>query len=298
MSNSDSKSHHTIFSAKPKNMSSRSAGSSPPGSPAQTPIQPQARDMEEDLRGIGCQTKEHIKSTFSDALPIHSLQARSKDHTSVKMGADSSRGRRRGSQTANQGRLDRDEGSSPTSDVPTIYENLSSLEDSDDSNDDIPLEKIADNSLIEWFGIRLSRLARPIRVVYVFEMAKEQCTNILRDEGVYLYGDVHTERDACHDGESASGSQGHGHHDLRLLGNQAPLGWVRKRPGDGNGDDEGIEDEGSGSEQPTKRGGHNKRRRIVGEYGCPYRKRNPLRFNIRDHEQCANKSFKNMTEVK
>lgn len=34
------------------------------------------------------------------------------------------------------------------------------------------------------------------------------------------------------------------------------------------------------------------------EYPCPFRRRNPVLFNVRDHEQCAQRPFSDMTELR
>lgn len=34
------------------------------------------------------------------------------------------------------------------------------------------------------------------------------------------------------------------------------------------------------------------------EYPCPYRRRNPVLFNVRDHEHCAKQPFSDMSELK
>ncbi|KAL0470403.1 hypothetical protein QR685DRAFT_571524 [Neurospora intermedia] len=82
----------------------------------------------------------------------------------------------------------------------------------------------------------------------------------------------------------------------------------QKRPNDdGNGYPSRGPEDGSG---PGDRGldgggndGGNKRARITTELGdqglsCPFRKRNPERFNIRDHQQCAVRPFDNIYELK
>lgn len=36
----------------------------------------------------------------------------------------------------------------------------------------------------------------------------------------------------------------------------------------------------------------------ISEYPCPFRRRNPVLFNVRDHEQCAQRPFSDITELK
>lgn len=37
---------------------------------------------------------------------------------------------------------------------------------------------------------------------------------------------------------------------------------------------------------------------VASGYPCPYRRRNPVLFNIRDHEHCARRNFADVTELK
>ncbi len=48
----------------------------------------------------------------------------------------------------------------------------------------------------------------------------------------------------------------------------------------------------------TKDGEIKKLKRRQGPYSCPFRKRNPQRFNIRDHWQCAAKSYIDTSDLK
>ncbi|KAF4624673.1 hypothetical protein G7Y89_g13496 [Cudoniella acicularis] len=41
-----------------------------------------------------------------------------------------------------------------------------------------------------------------------------------------------------------------------------------------------------------------KRSKVIGNFSCPFRKRNPLRFNVRDHHNCAITKFPDITLVK
>jgi len=85
----------------------------------------------------------------------------------------------------------------------------------------------------------------------------------------------------------------------------SPTTRSKKRPN--NHDDEGGEgpsDDEEDDTQPPDRGGSSlnskKRRREPPEtrYPCPYRRRNPLKFNIRDHTPCATRYFSDFTSLK
>lgn len=74
---------------------------------------------------------------------------------------------------------------------------------------------------------------------------------------------------------------------------KAPL---RPRRSDGGDQDGSDGDQSSGEDEPGR-----KKTKIAGPelvFSCPYRKRNPLRFNIRDHRPCAMSWFNNISCVK
>jgi hypothetical protein len=50
-------------------------------------------------------------------------------------------------------------------------------------------------------------------------------------------------------------------------------------------------DENSPGQRQSKRPRHE-------GFGCPYRKRNPKRFNVRDHGNCARVPFQNLSNLK
>ena len=172
----------------------------------------------------------------------------------------------------------------------------SSGNDEDTNSDDLSLEKTADAALSDWYGISLSRLTRPIRVIYAFKDVKERCASIIQDEGLD-FDDADEGSDTFEplDGEQDSNlQQGERssnttptHHSTNGLNN-------KKRP-----NDEADNAKSNSSCQPVSRvRGPNKKRRIPVDMSCPYRKRNPRRFNVRDHEDCANRSYKDMTALK
>ncbi|KAG4224032.1 hypothetical protein PC116_g27509 [Phytophthora cactorum] len=163
--------------------------------------------------------------------------------------------------------------------------------DTDLNDDDIDLEKAADDALSEWFGISLCRLIRPVRVIYAFEQVKGQCASILRDEGRYLQDDEFeaTPKDVYDAGESSMSNRAiqplANNSNSSPSGGSIPLG-------------ESTSQSGSSSQNSLSVKGKNKKFRIQEGFSCPYRKRNPIRFNIHDHEKCANRSFPSMTELK
>lgn len=55
---------------------------------------------------------------------------------------------------------------------------------------------------------------------------------------------------------------------------------------------------GEGGNEGDYEGPPSKRMRANMNFSCPYRKRNPLRFNVRDHRFCATLSFADMNLLK
>jgi hypothetical protein len=88
-----------------------------------------------------------------------------------------------------------------------------------------------------------------------------------------------------------------------LGGQQAQRGLKRRSPSlDKNIDREDDDDGSDDDENPRQSGPASpKRTRLVGQttrFCCPFRKRNPLRFNIRDHVTCATAFFADISSVK
>ncbi|KAI1750286.1 hypothetical protein F4782DRAFT_548773 [Xylaria castorea] len=149
---------------------------------------------------------------------------------------------------------------------------------SDDSSDedlDLDLEQYADQFLSDKFGVSLSRLRRPHRIIYAFQQVKNN-------------KDSQSERV---DGGDTYHSTG-GDHTYSIAGSSSTLAGI-KRPSQDTVASEGFS--GSSILAKTRR---YKKRRIEGDFSCPFRKRNPRRFNVRDHEQCANRSYRDISALK
>lgn len=166
------------------------------------------------------------------------------------------------------------------------------------SEEDLDLEKSADNALSDWFGISINRLIRPFRIISAFEQTKKQCAVILQDEGYQL-------QDITEDQES-DGAEDVPMDPYDAGDSSGPIcaGGISVDKSSGylsNGKISSIDSSvqsGSSPKSLTKVRGKNKKHRVEGELACPYRKRNPLRFNVRDHEKCANTSYQDMSQLK
>ncbi|KAI0105394.1 hypothetical protein F4776DRAFT_657902 [Hypoxylon sp. NC0597] len=186
---------------------------------------------------------------------------------------------------------------SSTADTFSLYDSLSGS-DASSTEDDLDLEKSANEALSRWFGISLHRLVRPIRVIYAFEQVKQQCAGILQDEGHQLL-DLHTEQDDDeiedfqvdpYDAGEGGGSTRAG--EIPIANDNLSSPNDKKRSYDS-----GFQ-AGSSPESYVKIRGRYKKHRVEGELSCPYRKRNPIRFNVRDYEKCANTSYQTMSQLK
>lgn len=88
---------------------------------------------------------------------------------------------------------------------------------------------------------------------------------------------------------SSAGTPGSGLRKRKRIGGQTS-------EGSGSGNDEAEGDGGGGSangSSPRK-----KRSKNVGGLSCPFRKRNPLRFNVRSHDNCSLQGYRDITLLK
>ncbi|KAK1675511.1 hypothetical protein BDP55DRAFT_664406 [Colletotrichum godetiae] len=204
-----------------------------------------------------------------------------------------------------ESQLFRDGVSTPTG-ANTAAETPISLQESDSDSDycrsDLDLERAANIALSRCFGVRLNRLSRPVRVVQAFSKFKDQCTEILREEESFSTIDWDDDGFSCYDVEEGDASNGSSAYDEASNRPQQSESRTKKRPAEEQGGDDGhdeIDQNHDQNREPT-RTGSSKRRRIgcPEGYSCPFRKRNPCRFNARDFDPCANRSYKDMTELK
>ncbi|KLU88232.1 hypothetical protein MAPG_07219 [Magnaporthiopsis poae ATCC 64411] len=97
------------------------------------------------------------------------------------------------------------------------------------------------------------------------------------------------------DGNGASFGQGQAQSNPRKRPNDS-LEEDSDDDGSSQGDGSGKDDQGGGTRaKKTRTGGILSGAKLM---SCPYRKRNPLRFNIRDHESCATQGHADMARLK
>lgn len=174
--------------------------------------------------------------------------------------------------------------------------------DSDICGSDFDLESAANIALSRCFGVSLNRLSHSVRVIEAFSKFKDQCVEILQEEESFSTIDWDDDGFSCYDveeGDASNGSSAFGETSNRA---QRSESGTKKRPAEKQGEDDGHDemDENAGEDQGPTRRGRIKRRRIecLKNFSCPFRKRNPCRFNARDFDACANKSYKSMAELK
>lgn len=330
MSNSDSKSQNTTFTTTGSQVSTNSEVCTIHShSHAQRPVRC-AATMDRDLRGIGHMSEPCPGHNLSVTLPSRPLQHQSSsnhstvDQNSVNVSSDVLNTQIAPNLDSSEVRLACDselvrtpKEATPTScnenleaigelfaDVPnpvvyTFDECSSSSGNSDD--DDIDIEKFARDALSQWFGMSIDRFERPIRVIHAFEQVKEQVAAIIEDEGHTLLSDEDDDQEEQEDDEDQdvpdAGAEPCDTRDssqIRLPGgseNEAGR-KDRKRLSNGNLKSASLQNIG------TKTSGHKKKSRIELSLSCPYRKHNPLRFNVSMYEKCANKAYPNMSVLK
>ncbi|KAK7436410.1 hypothetical protein Landi51_12587 [Colletotrichum acutatum] len=204
-----------------------------------------------------------------------------------------------------ESRLPPDGASTPTG-IYNAAESPISSRESDSGSDicrsDLDLENAANIALSRSLGVCLNRLSHPVRVIEAFSKFKDQCVEILQEEEAFSTIDWDDDGFSCYDVEEGDASNGSSASDETSNRAQQSESRTKKRPAEEQGGDDGHDemDENAGQDQGPTRRGRSKRRKIgrPGGFSCPFRKRNPWRFNARDFDACANKSYKHMTELK
>ncbi|KAI1336094.1 hypothetical protein F5Y15DRAFT_218484 [Xylariaceae sp. FL0016] len=314
MSTCDSKSYDTIFSRPEQPTSSHTANhTSPSHSRCSSPIRSPGQTMERDsyvTQGIGmCFDMYRLNTPFPSSLETSQHWQSSKDINLVSFDEAYQ------CHPLEASRLGDPETETFDQDPPfpkhsmTPPDTCMAVEDSVEGHDDadIDLERSAKESLARWFGVNLKALYRPSRIISTFEDAKWQCEGIIREEGFTPLSDEDDqEYDTSPDTpnteiEPLDASEEYQSGESRSSQMHTPGVYEF---GQGNGSDRKlVTDSEPGTNSPPEcrvrtRGPYNKKRRVPGELSCPFRKRNPLRFNVRDHEACANKSYGDVFQLK
>ena len=170
-------------------------------------------------------------------------------------------------------------------------------------------EEVCDTLLRDAFGVELQDLPAHMAVEAwePVNICLEQLSNLLganKSVGFSLPIRVAAQDQPCGSKGGSDCPQGNG----QGRGNGLDRGRKRPKPpshprrndGGDDGGDDGNDD--SDDEQSPGKGPGRKKPKVDEppdqQLSCPYRKRNPLRFNIRDHMPCATASFTDIPAVK
>jgi len=168
-------------------------------------------------------------------------------------------------------------------------------------NDITQADRIANEILDREFGLQLGSTAPPEDVVEAVRQCLDEISISLRSaRGM---GVLTATPDVPISQAAGSSSFPTGMSSLESSFRDKSPGSGRKRVvRDGEDEEDDMQEEGGGNGEGGDVTGYSdagKRKKLkLEQYPCPFRKRNPHRFNCREWEYCAKAPFKNMTELK
>jgi hypothetical protein len=175
-------------------------------------------------------------------------------------------------------------------------EPLSPLPSSHDNDEmDGQSDQIARMILKEGFNLRLGFSEPPADIVDAVRDCLEGISlSLQRARGMgFLSAAASSESPASSAATPSSGT---------LSRNQSKASRKRASRNRSNRDDDDLHEEESegegGAEAGVQTEPGNRKKPKLDQYPCPFRKRNPLRFNCREWEYCAKAPFKSMTDLK
>ncbi|KAL2262905.1 hypothetical protein VTK26DRAFT_9046 [Humicola hyalothermophila] len=195
----------------------------------------------------------------------------------------------------------------------SICSHVSGSSNDDDSGpafkpDDDMIQDVAGQVLKHSFGLQLQDLTSSDAISAAYESVSfclDELSRIVASSGCGDVGQAHVQRNLA---RRTGGAAGSGNIPIRPAASRghggsgnASGGSAPKRPNGGHDEDCGSGD-GAGDGSPN--GG--KRQKVSSTFhqipavrmSCPFRKRNPVRFNVRDHQTCAVQSFPDISQVK
>jgi len=162
-------------------------------------------------------------------------------------------------------------------------------------------DEICNTVLSAAFGTNLDELGAPTEAWKTVRYCLAELSNIVEQ-------DDHKILESCGSRQACTSSTGSAARDRSYGGNSSinPSGregpGKRKRDGtQGPDGGEGGGDEDTQGEGSSGAGGllpEPSKQRCRQEFSCPFRKRNPLRFNVRSNLNCATQSFSSITLLK
>ncbi|KAK4450404.1 hypothetical protein QBC34DRAFT_402671 [Podospora aff. communis PSN243] len=182
-----------------------------------------------------------------------------------------------------------------TPQTPCSEPQSSSTTDCDDDDTDRKAEHVARTVLVEGFNLRLGYTEPPADIVDAVRDCLEGISlSLQRARGMgFLTTAASSDSPASSAATPSSGT---------LSRNQSKASRKRASRKLSNRDDDDLHEEESDGEGGAEAGGQtepgNRKKPKLDQYPCPFRKRNPLRFNCREWEYCAKAPFKSMTDLK
>ena len=165
----------------------------------------------------------------------------------------------------------------------------------------VKTDEICNTVLSAAFGTNLDELSAPTEAWKTVRYCLAELSNIVEQ-------DDHKISESCEPRQACTSSIGSAARDKNYGGNSSinPPGrdgpGKRKRGGtQGPDEGEGDGDEGTPGEGSAGAGGllpEPSKQKCRQEFSCPFRKRNPLRFNVRSNLNCATQSFPTISLLK
>ncbi|KAH6987683.1 hypothetical protein BKA56DRAFT_277894 [Ilyonectria sp. MPI-CAGE-AT-0026] len=168
---------------------------------------------------------------------------------------------------------------------------------------DTLVDDMCDHILSNAFSVTTEEICNPGDIWQSVQTCLNEVLAILSSDDTTRWQDIHIDAISppC-DSPSSDTPRTNSRQEAVTMPSSNSLG-KRKLPGGGNSDDELGERNSDGNKNPGLNPSgvgppEQKRAKACIRFGCPYRKRNPLRFNVREHLNCATQSFTDMAQLK
>ncbi|KAF6790702.1 ankyrin repeat protein [Colletotrichum sojae] len=150
------------------------------------------------------------------------------------------------------------------------------------------VDGICDLILGSAFGVALGDIAHPEHALESVRRCLHELSVIEMQAGTTPGTPTTNRHDTAGEGGSGGSSNGSGTFEIQqsTSSTRGSDGEKRRRP---LADDDQLLGDGTGDDGTTSVGRQTRKKKTKsqGRLSCPYRKRNPLRFNVRDHQSCA-----------
>lgn len=160
------------------------------------------------------------------------------------------------------------------------------------------VDELCNHITLKVFGIPLDHLANSEPVLQAVASCVDMISSLLEPEGCRVYQDDHnTNSTSCAGGSDPAGCHNDGDLGANNPFSSHPSKKRKYRDFDGS-DDQSNANDGLGKSNPSIKTPANAKLSYNFNFICPYRRRNPAKFNIRDHRTCAWRPFQSMSQLK